>query len=823
MWSSQIAIRAHPQSLACKNVTNQHEIKSVIAFGLTRLYEGSNRPVERAGDFRRGAAMALNIFRIGTSVITLATALGASTAALAQTTTGDAAAQAPTSNVGPTAADNGTIGDIVVTANKRSENVQRVPLAVSVLSPDQIKAAGVTQFSDLGRVSPSLVIRTAEQPVNSNISLRGVGTFAFGIGVESSVAVLIDDVPLAFAARAFTDLPDVERIEVLRGPQSTLYGKSASAGLVNIITREPSSTFHLTANALATTDSEYGGNFSASGPISDTLGYVVSASYSTWDGNVKNLFNGKDTNGREAFTTRGKIRWEPTTNLKITVSGNYLNGNTTVARPFTHMSPTALFRNVPGLTQQVVMPGVTIGPDNTDISNNYDARTKYEGYGGYLRGELGLGEMTLTSITSYDHFHLYDYLDQDDTSYAGNVGNNNQLGQFKEHMVTQEFRLQSAAEKPFRYTLGAYYADVNFARPFVRGPYFSLAKWYATSESRQIAGFAQADYTFLTKFTLTGGARVQNEKVNYTYQDNLAVAPAPSFFSGGAKNTAFTWKASLRYQVTDDLMAFGTYATGYKGQTYDLTTGFNANRAAAGPIRPEKSRDRELGLRWQSNDHRLTANLTLFSTHYTDLQAQSIETLADGTSNYRLTNVGGLTTKGVEFEGTARAATDLNLRGSFTYLDAKYTSFPVAQCYPLQTIATGCNTSVSPNFQNLTGTRAIQAPKWKFEIGGDFTPSITETLKAVVQANWQYQSSLFFTARDPETIQPAYSIVNIGLGVRAADRRWEVIGFVNNLLDKQYYGSLVNTAGNFGNQIATQAVLPRDFHRYGGVRLGFNF
>ncbi len=223
-------------------------------------------------------------------------------------------------------------GEIIVTAQKRSENVQSVPLAVSVLTPGQLQASGVTQFQDLGRVAPSLTVRPAEHPVNSNVSLRGVGTFAFGIGVESSVAVLVDEVPLAFQARAFTDLPDVERIEVLRGPQSTLYGKSASAGLINVITRNPTSTFRFRANALATTDSEYGGNFSVSGPMGENLGYVLSASYSNWNGNVRNLFNNQKVGGREAFNARGKIRWEPQSNVSFTLSANYLNGNTSVGR-----------------------------------------------------------------------------------------------------------------------------------------------------------------------------------------------------------------------------------------------------------------------------------------------------------------------------------------------------------------------------------------------------------------------------------------------------------------------------------------------------------
>lgn len=721
--------------------------------------------------------------------------------------------------------------DIIVTANKRAENVQNVPLAVSVLSSAQLQASGVRQFSDLGRIAPSLTVRPAEHPVNANVSLRGVGTFAFGIGVEPSVAVLVDEVPLAFQARAFTDLPDVERIEVLRGPQSTLYGKSASAGLINIITRQPTDSFHFRANALATTDSEYGGNFSVSGPISPELGYVLSASYSNWDGNVRNLFNGKKVNGREAFNTRAKLRWEPTDNVTVTLSGNYLNGNTSVGRPFIRMDPTALFRGIAGQTAAVAMPGVTINEDNQNVSNNYDARTKYEGGGGSLRAEVGLGDMTLVSISSYDKFRLNDFLDQDDTSSTTPSGSNIQVGTFHSTLFTQEIRLLSPGDKPFRYTVGAYYANVKFDRPFLRGPAFSLANWFATSKSEQIAAFAQIDWEIVPHLTLTGGGRVQNEKIAYTFKDNLAAVGAPSLFSGRAEDTAGTYRISGRYEVTPDMMVFATYSTGYKGQTYDLTTGFNANRANAGPIRPERSRDWELGARMQFLDRRVTANLTLFNTDYEDLQAQTIETLTDGTSNFRLTNVGGLNTKGVELDTSARIGNDLNLGASVAYLDAKYTSFPRAQCYPLQTPAQGCVPAVpaappvpaQPAYQVLTDQRAVQAPEWKFSVNADYSPSLGGDLRGIVQASWQYQSSVYYVAEDPQTFQPAYGIVNGGLGVRAEDHKWEVVAFVNNLFDKQYFPSLVNTAGNFGNKLATQALLPRDFRRYGGVRVGVNF
>jgi iron complex outermembrane recepter protein len=721
-------------------------------------------------------------------------------------------------------------GEIIVTttAQKRFENIQNVPLAVQVVTPAQLEAQGVRHFQDLGKVAPSLTVRTAENPVNSNVSLRGVGTFAFGIGVESSVAVTVDGVPLAFQARAFTDLPDVAMIEVLRGPQSTLYGKAASAGLIKIMTTQPTNDLHVKANLLATDDSEYGGNFSVTGPISDTLGYVVSASYSNWGGNVRNVIDGRDVNGRETLSTRGKLKWKASPDVVFTASANYLNGNTTVGRPFIRMTPGAVLRRQPGLTADVILPGITIDPLNQKVANNDRAGTKYWGWGTMLRTDINIGKLNVLGLTSYDKFRMDDYIDHDDTAAPGAYGRNIQVGAFKSRLFTQEIRLLSPGTDAFRYALGVYYANVGFQRPFMRGPVFSLANWYATSGSRQIAAFGQIDWEFVKNLTATVGGRAQNERVKYTFLDkNLAV---PTSWAGRASDDATTYRLGLQYQATRDIMFFGSYATGYKGQTYDLTTGFNSNRAAAGPIRPETSKDKEFGVRTQFFGRRMTFNVTYFDTDYTDLQAQSIETLADGTSNYRLTNVGGLNTKGLEFEAAARITHDLSVNGSATYLDATYTSFPVAQCYPLQTAAQGC-VAGSPSYQNLTGTRAIQSPEWKGSASVEYAPALTEKLNGVFQASWQYTSSLNYVARDPETFQPAFSIFNASVGVRDHKRRWEATLFVNNVFDKQYFQSLVNTSGNFNvssatnsaNAIATQGVLPRDFRRYGGIRFGLSY
>jgi len=714
---------------------------------------------------------------------------------------------------------------VTTTAQKRFENIQNVPLAVQVVTPAQLEAQGVRHFQDLGKVAPSLVIRSAENPVNSNVSLRGVGTYAFGIGVESSVAVTVDGVPLAFQARAFTDLPDVAQIEVLRGPQSTLYGKAASAGLIKIMTTQPTNDFHVRANLLGTDDSEFGGNFSVTGPISDTLGYVFSASYSNWGGNVRNVTDGKDVNGRETLSTRGKLKWKATPDVVFTASANYLNGNTTVGRPFIRMTSGAVLRVQPGLTADVDLPGITINPLNQKVANNDRAGTKYWGWGSMLRTDVNIGKMQVLGLTSYDKFRMDDYIDHDDTAAPGAFGRNIQVGAFKSRLFTQELRLLSPGTDAFRYALGLYYANTGFQRPFMRGPQFSQQNWYATSGSRQIAAFGQIDWEFVKNLTATVGGRAQNERVKYTFRDNNAKAS----WAGRASDNATTYRLGLQYQATRDVMLFGSYATGYKGQTYDLTSNFNQARADAGPIRPETSKDKEFGVRTQFFHRRMTFNVTYFDTNYKDLQAQSIETV-NGNSYYRLTNVGGMNTKGLEFDSAARVTHDLTISGAVTYLDATYTSFPAAQCYPLQTQAQGCNPG-KPAFQNLTGTRAIQAPEWKSNATIEYAPALTEKLTGVFQGSWQYQSSVYYVAHDPETFQPAFSIFNLSAGVRDHKRRWEATLFVNNVLDKQYFQSLVNTSSNFNvssaansaNAIATQAVLPRDFRRYAGIRFGLNY
>jgi len=752
-------------------------------------------------------------------------ALALMIASAAHAQTGPAAApsavQAPVDD-----ASGQTGGGIIVTAQKRAQNLQNVPLAVQVVNAQQLQTNAVRDFADLNRVAPSLVIRPAENPVNASVSIRGVGTFAFSIGVEPSVAVVVDDVPISFQARAFADMSDIERIEVLRGPQSTLYGKSASAGLINIVTPGPTKTFTAKVSALGTTDSEWQGNAVLSGPITETLGFRTSLNYDKFNGNVHNLADGEKVNGRRIFSTRNKLRWEPTSDITVDAGVDYINGTTTTGRPFIDVATGALLRGNPAYPQSVWAPGVTIGPDNRDVVNNVTTGTQYHDLAESLRVSWDLGGPTLMSISSHDKFLMHDQLDQDESAIA--AIDNRQFGSFGSQQWTQELRLVSPGHDRFRYTLGLFYADVSYSRDFTRGPYYSLARWYATAKSIQKALFGQLEYDILPHTTLIAGGRYSHEKVEYSFLD---IQNGNAFFSGHDGDSFGTYKLGVQQHVGDNVVLFATYATGHKGETYDLSTGFNINRTT--PVRPETSKDWEIGARTQFLDKRVTLNVTLFDTRYKDFQAQGIENLADGTVNYRLTNVGRLRTRGVEVESAARVTPELSIGGSVAYLDAKITDFPDAQCYTNQTAAQGCIPATVaapgvpsiPAHQDLAGKRPPQAPKWKLTANFDYAHDLGSLpFQGVVQGAYTYQSKINYSlSQDPTTVQGGYGIANLSVGIRQPERHYEVMAFVNNLFDKHYFQNITNSSGNYAGALAIQAYLPRDFRRYAGVRASYSF
>ena len=723
--------------------------------------------------------------------------------------------------------------EVVVTAQKRTQNVQDVPLSVQVIGAEQLSAAGIENFEDFNRVAPSLLIRTDVTPINSSVAIRGIGTSAFGIGVEPSTAVVVDDVPLAFQARAFGNMSDISRVEVLAGPQSTLYGKAATAGLINIVTPNPTSTFTGQVQATGTTDKERDFAGSVSGPLTDTLAFRLSANYSDFPGVVKNLYNGNHSDGAESLNVHGKLVWDPTSALDVVVNLDYDNGKTTNDLAFTSLPANANLHGNAAQPPANWLNGVQPGFDNTDVSNNTGIGTRYMNDSQSVKISYDLGGPTLMSISSHSYYFLKDHQDTDYTALSGAQdidvvngkptasGDSLQQGTFHNTQWTEELRLVSPGSGPFRYTAGLFYAQVDYARVFSRGP-FSPAGWAATDHSQQEAAFGQVEYDIFDRLTLIAGGRLGQENIDCTFQNLLAAAPfgCPS---GDSNDKYATYRVGPQFQLTDDIMLFALHSTGHKGQTFNLATGFGNTAASTALVRPETSSDYEIGAKMQFFGHRLTVNPTLFTTDYKNFQAQGLQNY-QGAVSYQLENVGTVRTRGLEVSNSLRANHDLTLGFDATYLDAEVTSFPGAQCWS-NTLEGNCSKVNGQFTQNLSGKNLYDAPKWKLSANATYVKELGFIpWDGVFQANYAYTSAVNYALTlDPYTVQKGYGILNLSAGIRDPGEKYQITLFVDNALNTHYHSDLQDLNGTFGAQEAIVGIVPRDFSTYAGIRASAKF
>jgi iron complex outermembrane receptor protein len=731
-------------------------------------------------------------------------------------------------------ADEG-LQEVVVTAQKRSQNQQDVPLSVQVIGADKLAAAGIENFEDFNRVAPSLLIRTDVTPINSSVAIRGIGTSAFGIGVEPRTAVVVDDVPLAFQARAFGNMSDISQVEVLAGPQSTLYGKSATAGLINITTPNPTSTLTAQIDASGTTDLERQVGGYISGPINNQLAGRIAVNYDDFPGTVKNLYTGNRSDGSEVLNVHGKLVWDPTSNLNVVVNLDYDNGKTTNDLAFVNVPANANLHGNAAVPPSLYLGGVTPGFNNTDVYNNYGIGTRYmnDSQSVKISYDFGEGGPTLMSISSHSYYFLDDHQDTDYTALQAGQdidtvggkptasGDSRQQGLFHNTQWTEEVRLVSPGSGPFRYTTGLFFADVEYRRAFSRGP-FSPAGWAATDKSYQDAAFGQVEYDLLDRLTLIAGARIGQERIDCTFVNTIAAAPYGCPV-GGPTDQYATYRVGPQYQLTDDIMVFALHSTGHKGETYNLATGFGNTLQSTSLVSPETSSDYEVGAKMQFFGHKLTVNPTLFTTDYKNFQAQGLQNY-NGAVSYQLENVGTVRTRGAELSTSLKATRDLTIGAEATYLDANITSFPGAQCW--SSVFEGNCSKVNGQFtQDLSGKKLYDAPKWKFSADATYEHELGFIpWNGVFQANYAYTSAVNYALTlDPNTVQKAYGILNLSAGLRDPNEKYQVTLFVDNALNKHYHSDLQDLNGTFGGQQAIVGIVPRDFSTYAGIKVSAKY
>jgi iron complex outermembrane recepter protein len=742
------------------------------------------------------------------------------------------------------------IEEIVVTAQKREQNLQNVPVAVTAVTADTIAKQRLVAFSDLTRVTPALTVTQQSNSPNNSINLRGIGTFAFSIGVEPSVAVVIDDLAVVQQAQAFSNLSDVARIEVLQGPQGTLFGKNASAGVVNIVTQDPTNTLTGNVSTSAATDQDYRVDGSVSGPLSDSVGLRVGGFYHSYAGNVRNLYDGHLLNDEESWGLRAKLKLELSDRLTYTINGNYSQLNQAG-------SGTTLYYVNPNSTPRVLglatlplsanLTGITPGPGNyaTNVDNDGPSHSKTAVIA--ARGVLNLGAIDLTSVTGYQDWR-YDFSQEVDgtaldinSAVTGGAshGGINQSGPYHSTSFTQELRLNSHNAGRLKYMLGAFFADSNTSRSFTRGPAALLASWQGKAGSQSAAVFAQGEYALPTGTTVTGGLRFNHEHVSGSFDNTLATATAATCATGtpGCQGThnddVVTWKVSLAQELTHGVMAYGSVGTGYKGYAYDVSTGFTPARVngTAGPVKAEHSTAYELGLKSRFLDNRVQFNAALFLTDYNNFQAQSAITV-DNAIQVQLNNVGSLRTKGAEAELTAKPMAWLKLDASAAYTDATIRSFQNAQAYAGQLASDpACTTAGSGglcSYQNRSGGQLPNAPKFKFSLGSTAeTPLPSLNAKGIFTLTYQHQSSVNFDLLgSPLTVQKAYGVLNGSIGLERDKFTFTL--FINNIANVHYASYMSDAFGTYGGTATNPAhvisqFLSRDSQRYAGLKLGYKF
>ncbi|WP_404476360.1 TonB-dependent receptor [Novosphingobium sp. BL-52-GroH] len=728
--------------------------------------------------------------------------------------------------------------DIMVTARRRNERIQDVPVAANAFGGEQLAATRTYNLRDLQQLTPSLVV-TNTNPRNTSINIRGLGNnvSVYNDGLEPAVGVYVDQVYLARPGQAVFDLSDVERIEVLRGPQGTLFGKNTSAGAVVVTTKSP--TFEPEAGGDVTV-----GNYDfrqfhayASGAlVDDLLAARIYVSKTDRDGYVTNRYDGSDTQDYHDFGLRGQLLFTPSSNFKLRVIGDYGRQHSkTAAAVLTGVirqydNGTNFANNYNDRAARLGYTPTAIDPGARIVDVDANPRYKMNQWGLSSIAELSIPGNTITSVTAYRAWNWYPHNDGDSTSLdaGSDFHQSNEQRQF-----SQELRIASEGTRKIDYVAGLYYLWQSIDAEALNAYGTQAASWFLAPSvdpavgaaalngytivghskpvTNSYAAFGQAIWHITPTIDLTGGLRYTYEtKTGYFEQtvsgaslDGLTTAQqaaattirarygAANSYSASTKEGRLSGGATLSWKVTPDAMVYGTYARGHKFGGLNLANITTTGQYAANPvIKPETIDSYELGVKtaWFANT--LTANLAAFWTDDSGYQTTVVDVDRNNLSYF--TNVGKVRTRGFEGDLRASPAQWLSLYASGAYTDANYVSYADAPCPIEVTGQTTCD---------LSGRSLPGVSKWSASAGGEARAPVGSVAgrdaEAYFGADYSYRSTFNTTASLSRYSQiPGYSLVNARLGVRALDGLVDIQVWGRNLTNKTYYLSL--SAANTG-------------------------
>ena len=604
------------------------------------------------------------------------------------------------------------VEEIIVTANKVAENVQDVPIAVSAVTGAALEASGTTSLENIGDLVPSVTFRKGTTSANSAIFLRGVGTIAFSIAAEPSVSTVVDGIVLSRSGQAFSDLVDIDRIEVLRGPQGTLFGKNASAGLVSIISKGGSDTFEGDVNLGAYEGGEYRGRLTIAGPIAENLTARVTGFYGSYKGHITNVFSGEKVNGYERYGARAIIDWEGE-GAKLRLIADGFRANDDCCAEITGVTRGAVLNrelNLPGLN---LASGIFRGEKERFVNHNLTTRTQDRQWSVTAQGDFDVfTSHTFTLIGGYRNWRNVEFREGDFLPRAiVGTGELHDHGLVETDQYSVEARLASDQDMPFRYQVGAFYWRSDNSQKFRRdditcatstspidpvtgatpcnlndtvNTLFPTAYSQSDVDVRNFALFGQFTLDITERLSVTGGLRWTKDELDFVHFrapgiNRVTRVPATgpgisglgaggtiagggngtNISAGGSTNDNFSGKAVVQYEVTDHVNTYVSFTRGYKGPAFNVFFNHTAPNNAV-PIDEETSDAYEFGIKSRLADNQVQLNLAVFQADYKGFQANNF-VLLNGAVITNLTNAGSVRTRGFELDALFNAADGLEI------------------------------------------------------------------------------------------------------------------------------------------------------------------
>lgn len=757
---------------------------------------------------------------------------------------------------GGTQSANSVLEEVIVTASKREQSLQDVSVSVMALPESLLRDSFLTDSEDLTQLVPSLNIQKSGAPRGSSFNIRGIGTQSFSSAVEPSVSTVLDGVVLGRSGMAFLQLLDVERVEVLRGPQGTLFGKNSTAGVVHIITQDPTEEFSGSVSATAIEDDQLQGGFTMAGPINDTLGYRLTGFYAQDDGYIDNVYNGNTLNEKDDWSLRGKLRWDPTDSLSLLWSSDYneSEGDCCVA---TYRVINPWPEEPPNNQEQVDSILETLSPvvpseTNTKVNHDYPDKLDVTGEGHSLTADWDLGVHTLTSITARRKWEQKTSVDADGVPERVATVDIWQSGHTQQEQWTQELRLTSPADQLISYVAGLYYFDQTINRTFDR--FLGLGSpdldGVATSnfqvDTLNYAAFGEATWNISDDWRLVLGARYTHDKIDFDFErsSESAFQPVIDPFSKDVTEDDTSGKATLEWNATEDMLLYAAYVQGYKGPAFNITTGSTPENTQ--PADPETSESFEVGIKSNWFDNRLVLNVSVFHTEYDDFQAQATESelILDEDGNpvdqngdgeddrkfsFILTNVGEVTTEGIEMDIMAQPTDNLTLFGGLAWIDAQIDDYKGGPCsFGQEYRGIGYRGQAScgdePANQDLSGGDLPYSPDWKLNLAANYTIGLErQPFDVILNASFRAQDDVQLSIdQDHYQSQDGYEIVDLSVKLQDKDDRYSAALFVKNAFDEDYVSNISAQNENLVPNAYMQ-FLPRSFERRIGVELRYNW